>query len=307
MRILFYISPNQSERKNFDFIAQGMRRHDEHVTVLDKSFPNPSVVADYDVVFISRVVDTSLRLMNACLAYGTHFVYFDKAYLSRGGWRSEHPAVYRRFSLDSFHPFHYFQSVPHPPDRWEALGIKLRPLRKTGEHIVVAGCSQKFGEWCGINVIEYDRWMVSEIRSRTKRPIVYRPRPVRTALPPIPGTTYSGRSRKIWDELHNAHALVTFSSNVAVDALLWGIPVFVLGPSIARPISNHDLSAIENPWFPTDEERYQWCCDVAYCQWNTDEVKDGTVWQELKETIARTSGERRISLGEPFLSVKSWS
>src|SRR3989338_6840462 len=162
--------------------------------------------------------------MDACLENKVHVVYCDKSYTHRA-WHG-------------FHPLHYFQSVSHPSDRWKKPKITLKPPREKGDHIIFAGCSHKFAAWHNFDIHDYARRIISEIRSHTRRPIVYRPK--RSSVPPpsIPGTRYSHAERKIEHELENAHALVTFSSNAAVDAIFHGVPVFVLGPSIAKPVAN---------------------------------------------------------------------
>mgnify|MGYP000680970193 CR=1 FL=1 len=40
-------------------------------------------------------------------------------------------------------------------------------------------------------------------------------------------------------------------------------------------MSNHDLSKIEEPWFPTDDQRHAWLCHLAYGQFHIDEFKNG--------------------------------
>ena len=57
-------------------------------------------------------------------------------------------------------------------------------------------------------------------------------------------------------DLEKAHCVVTFNSNVAVEALLAGTPVFVGPHSAALPMGRSvtDLGDIENPAYPDGRE-----------------------------------------------------
>jgi hypothetical protein len=73
--------------------------------------------------------------------------------------------------------------------------------------------------------------------------------------------------------LHTAHALVTYNSNAAVDAVLEGVPVFTTELSAAAPVGLTDLAQIEHPVRP---DRRAWCHHLAYGQFSQAELKDGT-------------------------------
>ena len=167
------------------------------------------------------------------------------------------------------------------------MSIELKPRKKNGTKIVITGCSQKFARMHGFTNESFTEQLVARLKKLTNRPIVYRPKSADTHAVPIPGTIFSYDRCKIEEDLEDAHAVVTFSSNAAVDAVLSGVPAFVLGPGIAKPVSNTDLSKIEEPWFPTEKERLQWCYDLAYCQWRVEEMEDGSLWADLKKILSR--------------------
>jgi hypothetical protein len=266
-------------------MSEGMKRHGDTFEVLPQEAFDTANLSGVDAVFTHNVA-FARPIMDACLKKGIHTIYYDKAYFGRG-WNTEDPEAYVRFSVNSFQPLAYFQSIRRPDDRWRRLNIEWKPRRSNGRNIVFAGCTAKFADWYGFDLVEYAAHAVNAIRSYTDRPIVYRPKKSENPPPPIAGTFYSHNARKMWEELENAFALVTFSSNAAAEALLDGVPAFVLGPGIARPVSNTDLSSIDDPIFPSPQKLYQWGCDLAYCQWRMDEMKNGTVWKELKETMKR--------------------
>jgi len=136
--------------------------------------------------------------------------------------------------------------------------------------VIFAGSSEKYHEWYGIGgATQYAQTQIDLIRKYSSRPIVYRPKPSWEDAVPINGTRFSRHPELIRDVLHNAHALVAYGSNAATDAVMNGVPAVVLGDGVARPVAETSISNIEHPYFPSDEERYQWCCDFSYCQCGT--------------------------------------
>jgi hypothetical protein len=127
---------------------------------------------------------------------------------------------------------------------------------------------------------EWERWAIAEIKKYSKRTIVYRPKPSWKGAKPITGTITSGREREVEQDLRNAWAVVTHHSNVAVDALVAGVPAFCWG-GVALEMSLQTLARIEDPHFP--DGRLQWMADIAYTQWSIAEMRTGLPWVHLKK------------------------
>ena len=125
-----------------------------------------------------------------------------------------------------------------------------------------------------------NRWeteAVAEIKKYTDRPIVFRPKT--PDVPRIEGTTYDS-GVPLGVALGSANVVVTHHSNVGVDGLIDGAPVFsTIG--VASVMGLQDLSRIENPYYP--ENREQWLNDVSYCQWSVTELRSGVCWQHLRD------------------------
>jgi len=77
---------------------------------------------------------------------------------------------------------------------------------------------------------------------------------------------------------------VTHSSNVAIEAVCLGTPVFVSPSSAAAPVGRTDLSAIEDPVYP---DRQPWLAHLAYNQFSYDEILEGDAWRMLLELEQR--------------------
>jgi hypothetical protein len=75
--------------------------------------------------------------------------------------------------------------------------------------------------------------------------------------------------------------MVTFNSIAAVESLIYGKPVFTMGPNAAQPLSNTNLTQIEDPFIPSLDEVHNLLCNLAYQQFTVQEMKDGTAWDML--------------------------
>jgi hypothetical protein len=118
------------------------------------------------------------------------------------------------------------------------------------------------------------------LQRHTARPIVVRraPQPGETAEP-------------LAEALSKAHALVTPSSNVAIEAVVAGVPVFVSPSSAAAPVGLTDLSLIEAPVYP---DRDKWLAHLAYCQFSLEEMRSGAAWRMLLEWEDRPFVEQPV-------------
>jgi len=100
-----------------------------------------------------------------------------------------------------------------------------------------------------------------------------------------PASRQDRKTQRPEEWLNDVHAIVTFNSTAATEAVLAGVPTFVTAPAnAARPVSNLDLSTIETPWFPDSDQVYKWACHLAYGQFHTTELANGTAAAILKET-----------------------
>jgi hypothetical protein len=193
---------------------------------------------------------------------------------------------YHRFSVGDRHPTKYFQNRKHKSDRFSVHGRQVEPWRKPGNNIVLCGMSEKCAVFEGFKFEEWEREAIRKIKAATDRPVVYRPKPRRRTEPQYPrieGVGYSDPSRtKLVAELQNAHAVVSHHSNACIDSLLAGVPCFT-DEGVASVLGHGDLALIEQPRCPTDTERKQFAADVAYCQFNRPEMRDGTAWRHFKD------------------------
>ncbi|MBI3315359.1 MAG: hypothetical protein HYZ87_00055 [Candidatus Omnitrophica bacterium] len=279
---------NLGEQAIVRSFVKGLIRHNVPYTMVQKDKVTENLI-DPSVIVVTGRLASCAQILSYCRRKDADFIYFDKGYLRRG-WGTENPEGYIRFVVNALHASDYFQEFPRPSDRWRKLKVQLSPPKKKGQNIIFAGCTEKFATFHNFNAVDYAKSVVDAIHKIINLPIIYRPKPGgRNTLGynPVTNTTLSGNDRTIDQELKNAYALVTFSSNAAIDALIAGVPAFVLGPGMAKPVSNTDLAMLKNPYFPSEKERNQFFYDLAYCQWNGREIEKGVVWEDLKNILQR--------------------
>jgi hypothetical protein len=102
--------------------------------------------------------------------------------------------------------------------------------------------------------------------------IRYRPHPlgaVETKWPHTEGT--------LAEDLAGARFAVTFNSNSCVDATLAGVPCLTLDEgAMSHRFTKGKLGDVPQVW-----PRHRWLADLAYCQWNYQEIASGEAWEHL--------------------------
>lgn len=209
---------------------------------------------------------------------GKKAIYIDLGYWERTQGGKMYG--YHKVAVNGRHPTAYFQKRPKPHNRFKALGVPIKPYKKTGKHILIAGMGAKAASVEGFAPNQWEEAAVREIRKHTDRPILYRPKPSWRSALPITGTDYSYQTHSLEQALDDCWAVVSHHSNVCVDALLEGIPAFCWH-GVASVMGLQDLSKIETPLYPDNRE--QWAADIAWTQWKPEEMRGGHCWRYLKD------------------------
>ena len=271
---VYEIEANKRSRAIAEAMAEGISAAGDSVHI----FPSHCYRSPHAEIAVFYGFDRNLqKVMRDYRAAGKAVVYVDLGYWNR---REGGPLQgYHKVSVNGRHPTDYFQGLRHPSDRFGRLGVSIEPWRPGGRHIIVAGMSAKGAEAEGFEPHAWEEWTVAELRKVTDRPIIYRPKPSWMDARAIAGAAFEPGLEDLPRLLVDCHAVVTHHSNVAIDALMAGIPAFVTdGPASALCFS--ELARIEQPWRPDGRE--QFAADLAYAQWRVSEMRDGTVWRHLK-------------------------
>lgn len=301
-KVVFYANDKPRERRIGISLQRGAQAHGIDFEIRSKNdygdgrrHEGPDGEADLVMAYGVKSRD----LLRDHHRAGMSWAIIDKGYIRRSGPHGVE--LYSRISVNETYPLRAMaKKAPKPPDRWERLKIKLRPMRwsREGSHILLAGSSQKFYEYFGLGDEEVLHTLFAmRIRKAMmrglvkKRPIIFRPKPSYSkrhqdaqdvaAQYGADGFSDPWEKNGIQKALAQAHCLVTFASNAACDAIFHGVPAVVLGPHITHPVCERQLRNIDNPFWPTEEQRRKWAYNLAYEQWTLEEMESGEAWQHL--------------------------
>jgi hypothetical protein len=213
------------------------------------------------------------KIMQRCWQDQRPFYYMDSGYMGNA-ISVQNPQGHKLWHRIVPNDLQHSQILPRSPDRLGRLGITGR-ARRHGSRVIVAVPDEKPCRFYGIDRDQWIQDTVNTIKQHTDRPIVIRERAPRR------------RDRVATDPLvqvlrDDTHALVTFNSNAAVEAVIEGVPVFVTAPThAAEPVGNRDLSQIEEPFWPDRDLVRAWLCHLAYGQFHVHELEDGTALRIL--------------------------
>lgn len=174
-----------------------------------------------------------------------------------------------------------------PSDRWRALGIKEKPWRKSGEHILIMAQNLEGAGACHLDLKSWWRDTIQKIKTYTDRPIKVRLHPrARVSFPKKIDVEILNKNTTIEDDLKNCWCSIVRTSNSCVDSIINGIPVITPDQMcMSYDISSHSIDEIESPLMP---DRSQWLNNLAYCQWSISEIKRGLPWGRLRRYASET-------------------
>ena len=172
------------------------------------------------------------------------------------------------------------------------LGLALKSWRSQGEHILICGQHDRSLQWQNMpNASQWFSDTIAEVRKYTNRKIVIRPHP-RCPIVPVEHKfknvikqTPAKRAGTYDDydiRFDNAHAVVSWTSNPGIRAVINGYPVFTGPTSLAFPVANHNLADIESPQM---FDRQQWLNDLAWTEFTIQEIAQGLPLKHLTERL----------------------
>lgn len=198
-------------------------------------------------------------LLDQAKAAGQDFYYGDHAYFGRG--------EYYRVTKNALQHTGYSIVAPDE-DRFKVHGIEIKPWRQTGSHIIICPQSDSFMERHGLDPVGWRVDVMTTIRKYSDRPVKFRTK----------ANTLRGHTLAM--DLVDAWAVVAFTSNAAVEAVLAGVPAFALGQCAASAMTLSDLKRIEDPIYPDGRDLWAWT--LADNQWTLEEIRSGACWRAIQ-------------------------
>lgn len=199
------------------------------------------------------------ELLQQAIREGRTWYYGDHGYFGRGEYFRVTRNAYQHTGVG-----------PGDMARFAKFRRPIQPWRRYGQHIVITLQTPRYYELFGTTQQAWLDGVRQTIQQHTKRPLVIR-------------SKQEARVRPIELDLRGAWALVTFSSATALDALIAGIPVFVLADFAAGyRWGTPDLHQITKPVTPDGREALMSC--LAANQWTFAELERGVAWRALQES-----------------------
>jgi len=190
--------------------------------------------------------------------------------------------------------------------RLEDLDIAWNGWKNQAQgHVVVALQLPGDASLRGQDINEWAFDAVQRIRSISDRHIVVRCHPLvsdrgmtdhhelacRILMSGIDNIKFSDGAEIPWKEdIKGAFCTVTYSSGMAIDSVLSGIPTIACDEgNFAWGISSNVIEQIAEPRRASSEEIKTWLRFLAGCQYSVQEMQDGTAWQHILQALEQTN------------------
>lgn len=255
-------------------MQQGFKRHGFVVPIMTRmpAVPQGDVALAYG--WLHRPAFEVYR------AAGGHFAYWDLGYWNRSPDKSKggtREGAYR-LAINSWDTADHMRRGC-PDDRWRESGLALRPRGPHGRAVLVPGMSDKAAGTHGFYPMQWERQMLARLERLVPGDVLFRPKTARlTGMEPIDRV------------LQRCRAVVTNHSNVALDAIIAGVPC-IATKGVGRLLTVEGaLDIVEAtgiwPECPSDDQRQALVQDVAYAQWTPAEMRTGAAWDHIRGILS---------------------
>ncbi len=213
-----------------------------------------------------------------CQNTGRDFYYVDTGYF--GNYPSKANTIGKKlFHRVVKNELQLTRMLDVPDDRWISISksdprLQFKGWKTKGSHILVLLPTPKACKFYGF---EYEEWLdntINTLKANTDRKIILREKPGRKERKVI---------SSVYDQMDGAFATVSLNSIASIESVLYGIPSFASVPCCGTPLVSTDFSKIETPYYPDENLINQKCRSLAYSQFTTEEMIDGTAWKILQK------------------------
>lgn len=150
-------------------------------------------------------------------------------------------------------------------ERFQALGIELKPWRQDGEYILICP-NRAFGVGEQVMHPDWAQRCAERLKKQTRLPVRIRNHPGNDAP-----------KRSLAEDLRGAKVVFVWSSSVAQHALIAGIPTYIEAPyQIVKAASAS--GPVEAPVLPDRQACFE---RLAWAQWTCSELESGEPFKRL--------------------------
>lgn len=178
------------------------------------------------------------------------------------------------------------------------LGIQWSEWNSNPDgHILVALQLPGDASLRGADINDWAYKTIVDIRKRTDRFVIVRNHPLasqrafgdheelarKLLLAGVQNIRFSDGQIVPWShDLQGAYCTVTYTSGLAIDSVLSGIPTIAYDAgNFAWGISSRLARNINDVKMVPKEQVRAWLRNLAGCQWSADEMREGTAWRHL--------------------------
>lgn len=200
----------------------------------------------------------------------------------------DHLNEYFSFGYDGTKSFGSYYNHNSPSDRFEKLGIEIQPWVDRGDEILVIGINKKGFCSSFFNYEEWQKHILSYlVEHYGPEYIYYRLYRGESNFDELVSSFKVKQSRgyqkTLEEDFKKKFVTITSTSNCSVASLINGIPTICTHPiNVLYPYVNNKVEEIANLKKP---DRQQVLADLAYAQWNLNEIETGEAWHHLRPHI----------------------
>ena len=203
------------------------------------------------------------KLIWQCIKERRLWIFCDHAYLRRGHDNQNYRMTINGYGMKRIRDW--------GGERYANLKVGVGKWRNRGEHVLICPPTSYFMKHHKVS----NNW-TNEIKQQL---LLHTDRVIRVREKPVKGS----KGATLDEDLNNCHAVVTHMSNVAIDAVVKGIPVFVNHNSAAHMVGSIHLNEIESPVIC---DRKRWLNSLAWNQFTQREISDGdALWMIYKNAF----------------------
>lgn len=218
-------------------------------------------------------------LLRSLVPAGITVIGWDVGYWRRG--------LCFRVSFNDAHPRQYVMAKARPPDRLLADGITLREDADPDGPVLLIGIGRKSAATYDEQPGEWEDRALAKIRAAwPDRRVIFRPK--RGGGSHAPAGAPIAASGPIEALLRGAAAVYCRHSNVAVDAIIAGIPA-IAEDGAAAAVCENAASPGRLPAPLPREVRLAFLGNLAWFQWSEEEIERRACWWAIEDIIRSVS------------------
>lgn len=168
-----------------------------------------------------------------------------------------------------------------PDDRYKRYSqrhpeVIFNNWRPAGKSILLVTPSEKPCKFYGVTRQQWIDETTQKLKQYTDRPIIIRDKGLRRER-------VGGNNLFAQIERDNVYAVVTYQSIAAIESVCYGVPAFTMAPTAADYVTLKDISRIEQPYRPHQDQVRHWLKWLSYCQYTVYELQSGIAHNIIKE------------------------